>query len=186
MIEEPKPQFGGHEKRVAPQMDFFFYDYILHRFSPSTVLHFVLLSGVLAETGSYMYFWFVVRLYWVFAGYYTTMYESRHDLVKDDHILYARTVLTPNREIMIASRTSLASPLGVSANRAGTSAFWRGPFTPAVRPEMETFDFICTLQVVAHLLTYDNMYRKCSNLLRSLNHSINLKHIMNFKTWIAH
>jgi hypothetical protein len=37
--------------------------------------------------GSYMYFWFLVRLYWVFAGYYTTMYEIRHDrqdLVTDE------------------------------------------------------------------------------------------------------
>ena len=50
-------------------------------------LHIVLVSGVLlAETRSYLYFWFLVRLYYrVFAGYYTTMYESRQNAVNDEH-----------------------------------------------------------------------------------------------------
>ena len=33
----------------------------------------------------YMYSWSLVRLYRVFAGYYTVMYESRQDLAKDEH-----------------------------------------------------------------------------------------------------
>lgn len=41
-----------------------------------------------------MYFWFLVRLYLVFAGYYTAMYESRQGLVKDEHIRYT-IVLAP-------------------------------------------------------------------------------------------
>ena len=67
-------------------MDFFSMTTFYILFSLHGLLFFVLLLGVLAETGSYMYFWFLLFLYWVFAGYYTTMYESRQDLVKDEHI----------------------------------------------------------------------------------------------------
>src|SRR6266550_1174931 len=73
-------------KKVCASDGLFFYDYFLHPFLSPLFAFFVLLLGVLAETGSYMYFWFLLLLYWVFAGYYTTMCESRQDLVKDEHI----------------------------------------------------------------------------------------------------
>jgi hypothetical protein len=112
-MEEPRSQFDGHEKKgLRPWMDFFFsMTTVLHLFfSPRFAFCTSTVSGVLAETGSYMYFWFLVCLYWMFAGYYTAMYESRHGLrvVKDEHTVYYTLVLAPNRE-MISRRLTYSA-----------------------------------------------------------------------------